>query len=272
MDNDVTSTDAIIDHPRAGLWRRGLATLIDSIVVIFPFQILAAVLFAMTAGAVQMNSGFYNACAVADTIPQALDPPPPHDSNYALVCHTSFFGAPTGITLTVGRITREGTTKTTVSQGYMVDKDGAPIHGTSIDEIVGLAFLAYLVGMVWKTGKTVGARIVGIRVVDVASPNTSGVPLRRAIIRYPAMMIGTAPALAVLIYQYVVSRGVADAMFTADLFRWVGYTGGISALWMIVLIFQIARKSDPVYDRLAGTAVLRDRSLHPDRVSTTPQT
>ena len=71
---------------------------------------------------------------------------------------------------------------------------GKPIHGTSIDGIVALAFLAYLVGMVWKTGRTLGARIVRVRVVDTAEPDASGVPLRKAIIRYLAMVIGTVPA------------------------------------------------------------------------------
>lgn len=257
MDAGDLRTDTTTDLPRAGFWRRWLATLIDSIVVIFPFQVLAAILFAATAGGVQMNSGFFRACAPATSVPKALDPPPPHDSNFASTCHVSFFGATTGATLTVGRTTREGTTTTNVSQNYMVDADGKPIRGTSIDGIVGLAFLAYLVGMVWKTGRSLGARTVGVRVVDAATPGTSGVPLRKAITRYLAMVLGAAPALAILIYQRVAVGGSADAMFTASFFRWFMYAGGLGALWAVVLIFQIARKKDPVYDRLAGTAVLR---------------
>jgi uncharacterized RDD family membrane protein YckC len=223
----------------------------------FPFQILAAILFAATAGMVQMDKGFYSFCAVTKTIPQALNPAPPHDSNFARVCRISFFGAPTGATLTVGRVTREGNTTTTVTQGYMLDQDGKPVHGTSIDGIVAMAFLAYLIGMIWKTGRTVGARIVGVRVVDAANPGASAVPLRKAIIRYLAMAIGFVPAFAILIYQYAANGGSADAMFTGNFFRWFMYAGGLGALWVVVLIFQIARKSDPVYDRLAGTAVVR---------------
>ena len=47
-------------------------------------------------------------------------------------------------------------------------------------------------------------------------------------------------------------------MFTADFFRWFTFAAIFAGLWMIVLIYQIARKTDPVYDRLAGTAVLRN--------------
>jgi cellobiose-specific phosphotransferase system component IIC len=71
-------------------------------------------------------------------------------------------------------------------------------------------------------------------------------------------VIGVVPIFAVLNYQYAANGGVADAMFTGNSFQWFMYAGGFGALWAIVLIFQIAQKSDPVYDRLAGTAVVRD--------------
>jgi hypothetical protein len=104
-------------------------------VVIVPFAVLAAILFAATAGGVQMNSGLFRVCAPATTVPKALDPPPPHDSNFATACNVSLFGATTGATLIVGRTTREGNVTTTVTQGYMLDADGKPIQGTSIDWI-----------------------------------------------------------------------------------------------------------------------------------------
>lgn len=231
---------------------------IDLIVVMFPFQILAAILFAMTAGMIQMDNGFFSSCMTGTTIPQALNPPPPHDSNFSRVCRVSFFGAPTGAVLTVGRVTRDGKATTTVTQGYMLDKDGTPINGTSIDWIVQLAFLVYLVGMVWKTGRSLGARIVKVSVVDTVNPRASGVPLRKAIIRYLAMMIGAVPVFSLLIYQYATKGGMPDAMFAGSFFQWFVYAAGFGGLWALVLVVQIARKTDPVYDRLAGTAVLRD--------------
>lgn len=258
MDIGASYIEATADLPRAGLWRRWLATLVDSIIIMLPFQILAALLFTLTAGTVQMNSGFYTFCAPAPTIPQSLEPPPPHDSNFARVCQVSFFGAPTGATLTVGRTTREGSTTKTVSQGYMLDQDGKPVHGTSIDGIVWLVLLIYLVGMIWKTGRTFGARIAGVRVMDSAESGLAGVPLRKAIIRYLAMAIGFVPMFAVLIYQNTVSGGGAEAMFVGNFFQWFVYAGGFAVLWVVVLIFQIAAKKDPFYDRLAGTAVVRE--------------
>jgi hypothetical protein len=51
--------DAAIGLPRAGFWRRLLSLIVDVIVVMLPFQILAAVLFTATGGTVQMDSGFF---------------------------------------------------------------------------------------------------------------------------------------------------------------------------------------------------------------------
>lgn len=245
------------DLPRAGFWRRLFSIMIDSIIVMLPFQVLAVVLFAMTVGTVQMNSGFYSYCVDGKNIPQGLEPPPPHDSNAMRVCRTSLLGAATGATLTVARVTREGNTTTTVSQTYMLDKDGTPIRGTSIDWIFNLAFLVYVVAMVCKTGKTLGARLVGVRVIDVANPGAAGVPIGKTIIRYLAMLIGAAPALALLIFQYVTTGGGADAMFTGRFFEWFTYAGLLFGLWTVVLTVQIARKTDPLYDKLAGTAVVK---------------
>jgi hypothetical protein len=85
-----------------------------------------------------------------------------------------------------------------------------------------------------------------------------GWPLQKAITRYLAMAIGFVPVFAALIYQYITTRGSADAMFTGNFFRWFMCAGAVGSLWLLVLIFQIARKTDPFYDRWAGTAVIRD--------------
>jgi hypothetical protein len=186
-----------------------------------------------------------------------FNPPPPRDSNFSRTCHVSFFGATTGAVLTVGRITREGTMTTTVTQGYMIDKDGKPVNGFAIDWIVWLALLAYLVIMTWKSGRSLGDRAAKLRVIDTTDPGAPGVPLLKAFIRYPAMMIGFVPVFALLIWRYFAGSGSADAMFTADTFRWAMILLLIAAVWEIVLIVQVARKKDPYYDRLAGTAVIR---------------
>jgi RDD family len=252
----MNSRGATSGLPRAGFWRRWLSLIIDILVVIIPFQMLAAVLFVTSAGMIQMNTGLFQTCETGKTIPQGLDPPPPQDSNFFRVCETSFFGATTGAMLTVGRVTGEGNNTTRVVQTYMLDEDGATIKATSIDWIYQLCLTVYLVVMIWKTGRTLGGRIAGIRVVDTRSPETSGVPLGKTIIRYLAILIGAVPALALLVYAIVAGGDGPHATFTPDLFRLIPFAAVIGGIWAIVLIVQVALKTDPIYDRLAGTAVL----------------
>jgi uncharacterized RDD family membrane protein YckC len=264
MNTNTSPLDVTGDLRRGGFWRRWTATLIDWIVVAVPFQVLAVVLFAMTSGMVQMHGGlFFNNCDVAKTIPKSLSPPPPHDSNFARVCRVSLFGATTGVTLTVGRATREGSATKTVTQGYMLDQAGNPIDSFSLDWIVVFSFLVYLVWMIWKTGRTVGARILRIKIIDVADTGSSEVPILKVITRHLAMIIGFVPALALFSYQRAMSDGSADAMFTDRFFRWFIYADIVALIWSVLLIIQVARKRDPVYDRLAGTAVVRDRLIEP---------
>jgi uncharacterized RDD family membrane protein YckC len=257
MDTSAISTDATTELPRAGFWRRWLAAVIDGIIVMIPFQMLAVVLFATTAGMIQMDNGFFSSCMNGTTIPRGLDPPPPRDSNAIRVCRISFFGAPTGATLSVARVAHDGGATATVSQTYMLDTDGTPVRGRSIDWIFQLAFVGYLIVMIWKSGKTLGSRILKVRVIDTANPGAAGVPLRKTIVRYLAMMIGAAPAIAIFLYQRIAVGGTADEMFTSGFFQWIGYAAVFGAIWVLVLIVQVARKRDPVYDRLAGTAVVR---------------
>jgi uncharacterized RDD family membrane protein YckC len=259
MDTRASGIDAATDLARAGFWRRLLATIIDTIVVMLPFQLLAAVLFAMTAGMVQMQSGFFGSCGHGgkDQISEELRPLAPRDSNFITVCRTSFLGATTGRTLTVGRATREGNLTTTVTMSYMQDKEGSVVKGTDIGWIFYLTLMIYLVAMISNSGKTLGGRAVRLRVIDATNPDARGVPLRKAVIRYLVMFIGVVPGVVFYAYQYWSKGGIADAMFTADSFPVFAAAAVFSGLWALALAIQIAKKIDPIYDRAAGTAVIR---------------
>jgi hypothetical protein len=248
--------------PRAGFWRRFAGNIIDTIVVFIPFPIIGAVLFAVTAGTVQLDSGI-SSCEQGTAIPQGLNPPPPHDSNYMQVCRFSLLGATTGAVLTVARVTRNQNSTTTVSEGYMLDKDGNPVNGKSIDWIFQLALVAYLIGMFWKTGRTVGCRAMRMKLIDTRNLAAVGVPLGKAIGRYVAMFLGAVPALALLLYGFVTVGHNADALFTPQFFQWFMYAALIGGIWAIVLIVQVARKRDPYYDRMAGTAVVKIQATPP---------
>jgi uncharacterized RDD family membrane protein YckC len=246
------------DKPRAGYWRRTLASLIDALIISAPFQLLAAILFVVTAGWIQDSSGItWTSCDSVKEIPQALAPAPPVDANIIRDCRVFFFGMETARTLFVARATKQGSTTTSVFTTYMLDRDGHSIQGVSIDLLVFAVFAAYVAAMESRRGATICDRFVGIRVIAAAAPSARGAPIMRIVARYLAMFLGLAPMLAVLLFYFVRDNGNVEAIAESGFFRWIGVAGFIGVIWFIVLVIQIAAKRDPYYDRIAGTAVLR---------------
>jgi len=265
LDTPASGIDMATDPARAGFWRRFASILIDSIIVMLPLQLLAAALFAMTAGTVQMPSGFFHACEHGGSkhIPEILRPLAPRESNFITFCRTSFFGMTTGRTVTVGRTTQEGNLTTTVTMSYLQDKDDKVIKGIDIDWVFYFALIIYLVAMISKRGRTLGGQAVRIRVIDAANPGARQVPLRKVMLRYLVMGIGVMPMVVFYAYQYWSKGGIADAMFTAEAYPVFAATVVFSGLWALALTIQIAKKTDPIYDRAAGTAVIRTSPSRP---------
>ena len=249
---EIDGVDAARNCPRAGFWRRWIAFLIDYLVVYVPIGALAALLFSMTAGSVQMTSGIFRACTSSNQIPQELSPAPPQNANFAVLCRVQFFGLETGRVLTVGRSVREGAVTKTISQGYMIDAVGKPISGFDLSWFLLIALVAYFVVLFSLTGKSIGALAMRMTLVDRSTPSIPGAPLSKVLLRYLAMTIGLLPLLAVAAFY-----GIGGASIEA-LFIPLVIAGALGGVWAIVLAIQIATKRDPLYDALAGTAILKD--------------
>jgi hypothetical protein len=250
---------------RAGFWRRALASLIDLIITLVPFQLIAAILFVTTSGQIQMSKpvGFEGICSALETVPDNLVPPPPAGSNFARECNVYFLGAQTVRYLQVGRLTIEGTSGRSVALEYMLDRDGHQTNGVSVDWIAVLALIAYLVAMETRTGATLGSRTMRIRVIDAAKPAVLSVPLRKIALRYLAMLIGFLPYFFAGLRLY--GSDIED-IAASSVFMWLLVIGGGVALgWIIFLSVQIACKRDPLYDWMAGTAVVRPLGDHHHR-------
>ena len=108
-----------------------------------------------------------------------------------------------------------------------------------------------------QTGATLGSRAMRIRVVDAAAPIEPSVPLRKIVSRYLVMLIGVLLSLAIL-YGLNLAEVAASSLFFWTL---IGVVVAIG--WIIFLIIPIANKRDPLYDRMASTAVIR--ASHDDR-------
>jgi uncharacterized RDD family membrane protein YckC len=244
---------------RAGFWRRLFAIVVDYIIISLPFQIVVAILFAHTSGHVQMTGGLaYQRCTAASTLPARLEPPPPAGSNSAVECSFYFFGIQTARVINVGRITKEGATTSRVSQGYMLDRDGHPVAGMTVDWVAALALVAYLIAMETGAGATLGNRVTRTRVVDVRAPGIRRVPLSKVMARYLMMVAGLSPMLAVVIAANFLLYGFADAAAGSSFFILLRVAGILVFVWAIIIFIQVVRKRDPLYDKFAGTAVVRD--------------
>lgn len=242
---------------RAGFWRRVGALLIDSIIILLPLQILVAVLFALTNGTVQGNFGFVTTiCSQTDSLPERLQPPPPQGFNIATECRSSLLGFETSRTLTLGVFTQKDNVTTGQVQAYSLGSEGNQVDAIRVNWTAVLLLLVYLIVMEWRSGATLGKRLLGIRTVDSLDPSRIGIPFRKAVLRQLAIWIGAVPSLLLLIVA--LGSNSPENLATNNMF-WFGLVAAvmIELLWFIWIIVSISNKRDPVYDRIAATAVLR---------------
>jgi hypothetical protein len=139
----------------------------------------------------------------------------------------------------------------------MLNSNNEPINGISIDWIVAAAFLGYLV-FLGTRGGTLGDALMNTRIIDTTAPEAERVPLRKIVVRYLAMTIGFIPMIAFLLialFGYDADAGSIDA---SSIFRWFPLTAIPALGWMIWIVVQMARKHDPIYDQIAGTAVIKN--------------
>ena len=131
---------------RAGFWRRVGALLIDFIIVLLPLQILVAILFAQTNGAVQGNVGFFTRiCAPVSSIPEGLQPPPPANANSVNECRSGFFGFETSRTLSIGTVVQKNNVRSGHYMTYALDAAGKPTTPFNMNWLAMLALLTYLI-------------------------------------------------------------------------------------------------------------------------------
>ena len=268
-----------VSEPRAGFWRRGIAWSIDGLVATVLAGVIIAIpvawVFAATNGAVQFGGPslvILEKCtpAALNHLPGGLEPPPASDANFAVDCRYSLLGlADTGRVLTVGKVStvNQGYSSTTTSIGrtYGLGADGLPRSVVSLDGLVLLFFLLYLILLQSRYGATAGMALLKIRVIRVESPRSVGVPPLKALIRLVVLFVGFVPVLAYLIWRFLpreadlnnsgyASRS-APILLTAALLL-----SGAFYLWVLI---DIIRRRDPVCDRIARTAVVLRSAARP---------
>ncbi len=251
----------------AGFWRRAIAYSVDGFIVWLFAAILVGItvglLYAATNGAIQFGGGFdLIQCANVDLaeLPEGLDPPPPAQPTFARDCRNFVFGfLETARGLTVGRVTKKGSMTTTLYRSYVLGADGKLRRAVSLNWLPPLLFFIYLVALQSRFGTTLGMRLMHIRVVNVEAPERVGVPLGRAVVRNLLLWAGLAPMLAVFLGFAVAYHGDLEAMFSGIFFTCL-FAAALLAMAYYVWILVDLGDEDPIYDRIARTAVLRSPS------------
>ncbi|MCX7307067.1 MAG: RDD family protein [Afipia sp.] len=244
---------------RAGFWRRMFSFFIDAVVVFLPFQVLAAILFALTAGAVQLAAGGFatTVCYKATSIAPDLKPPPPANPTAAKVCKTTLFGAETARQLTVSHSTKTGNTTYKISETYSLDRNDKQVDAWSLEWPACIALLAYLIWFKLRKPGTLGDRACKISVVDDSLKTSLPPSLRQMAIRYSALLGPFVVTGAMILGAEKLVGGTAEDMMK---YHYLAVALAIMAPAMVyyfVCFVQIVRKCDPYWDRWAMTAVLR---------------
>jgi hypothetical protein len=249
-------TDSI-EVQRGGFWRRALAVFIDLIVIGLVLQIFALVLFPVSNGRVQFASGVIvrRDCHPRQELPDEISIPAEFGANFIAECEASILGAVTSRTLIVGRRTVEAGVTTFTQLGYMLDRQGKPIHGIPLDVLI----LPSLIALRWglDRGKaSPGRRLSGIRLLkqsDLETPPTASMINRR----YAAVSL---PLLPVWIWSAYGSIFVDPKLTEPSLFWPVWIAVGIPFLIAALeAAGSIIDRKDTYYDRIARTCVSRFR-------------
>lgn len=239
---------------RAGFWRRFGAFLLDMAIVLVPLQLVVVVLFALTGGAVQGSFGVAGTlCRQVTTLPEGLVPPPPEGANNAVACRLSFFGLPTANLLHVSAITTNGALTTTVTQTYTLDANGRLNAAVSLDFVAWIALVLYIVALEAWRGATLGKSVTRIRTVRLDQPERAGIGVKTAVMREVVKDVPLIVNVVALLWLTANVPNPPDRLYHPLFLICIGFM----AAWMIWIVIDIARKRDPIYDRLAGSAVLR---------------
>src|ERR1700681_3691788 len=247
-------TDSV-ECMRGGFWRRALAVFIDLIAISALLQVVALVLFPLTHGQVQFSGGpLYGLnCQKLTSVPEGVSIPPEFNANSVTDCQQSLLGLPTARTLRVSRITKDGTVTKVAQIRQRLDADGKPTPGLPLDIFV-LPLLIALRFALDRIGGSMGRRICRLRLSN-ASDGQYPPPTTSLSRRYAAQALPLAPAWIWSVYAALFP---GQELLGSTLY-WLFWAGTGIPLLIAALIAadSIIRRRDALYDRFAGTRVLR---------------
>lgn len=242
------------DWVKGGVLRRGLAFLIDLVVVMIVTQSLATILFPLSNGALIDGSSFVTDCRPAQSRPATIEIPAGFRPTAESICTKSLMGQPTARFYTLSRQETGSSVTTSLSYALNGQDQMTLAFDLSVLQWPLLALMRWLLEI--RGVPSLGRHLLSLRVVPRWNEPVAA-DIRAALAR--RYLLFALPCVA--------SLGVAVLLFAAlrlgvplpnDLASILSFLSNLPiAMAVIAALSAIARGRDTFYDEAAGTTVLR---------------
>jgi uncharacterized RDD family membrane protein YckC len=251
--SQVPETTDSVEFERGGFWRRALALFIDLIAVCIVLEAVALALFPLSDGRLQLTSGFaFPNCQKLLAPPDGITLPAEFVPTSILDCQRTVFGLPVSRMLVAAKIVRDGAITRINQIPYMLDRQGKPVYGWSLDVLVLPLLIALRLWLDRGQGSP-GRRICRIRLSSRSGAQMSHAAMTK---RYVAQVLPLLPILLWSVYVTVASPGPQLFDNPWVLISVIG-AGVPSLIAVLEALASMVGGKDAYYDRLAGTCVLR---------------
>ena len=243
------------DWVKGGVLRRGLAFLIDLVVVMIVTQALAAVLFPLSNGALIDGSSFMTDCRPAQGRPATIEIPAGFRPTSESICTKSLLEQPTARFYTLSRQATGSSVTTSLSYARSAEDQMTLAFDLSVLQWPLLALMRWLLEI--RGVPSLGRHLLSLRVLPRWDEPATAAEIRAALgRRYILFALPGLASLAMAVLLFAALRfGVP---LPTDLESILGSLGNLPlAMAAIAALYAIARGRDAFYDEAAGTTVLR---------------
>ncbi|GAU86469.1 rhomboid family intramembrane serine protease [Bosea sp. BIWAKO-01] len=243
------------DWVKGGVLRRGLAFLIDLVVVMIVTQALAAVLFPLSNGALIDGSSFMTDCRPAQGRPATIESPVGFRPTAESICTKSLLGQPTARFYTLSRQEAGSSVTTSLSYALNAGDQMTLAFDLSVLQWPLLALMRWLLEI--RGVPSLGRHLLSLRVLPRWDEPATAAEIRAALgRRYILFALPGLASLAMAVLLFAALR--FGGPLPNDLESILGSLGNLPhAMAVIAALYAIARGRDAFYDEAAGTTVLR---------------
>lgn len=242
------------DWVKGGVLRRGLAFLIDLVVVMIVTQALAAVLFPLSNGALIDGSSFMTDCQPAQGRPATIENPAGFRPTAESICTKSLMGQPTARFYTLSR--QETGSSVTTSLSYALNAQDQMTLAFDLSALQWplLALMRWLLEV--RGVPSLGRHLLSLRVLPRWNEPVAADLWAALARRYILFALPGVASLGMTVLLFAALR--LGVPLPNDLTSVLTILGNLPiAMAVIAVLSAIARGRDAFYDEAAGTTVLR---------------